>query len=55
MQNYIKVYNRDDELIDDITLSQAHMLAKTGSGSFHQKDDEMIMILWVDEAILSDF
>lgn len=52
---YIKVYNRDNKLIDDITLSQAHMLVKTGSGSFHCKDGEMIIILWVDEAILSDF
>ena len=52
---YIKVYNRDDELIDDITRAQAHMLAKTGSGSFIQKDGELVMILWVDEAILSDF
>lgn len=55
MQNYIKVYNRDDELIDDITVSQANMLVKTGSASIIYKNGEMIIVLWVDEAVLSDF
>lgn len=48
-----KVYNREDELIATISMEQAQRLAIVGSGSLHYKDGELIMVLWVDKAVLN--
>lgn len=48
-----EVYDREDNLIDEINICDARKLVTRGSGSFKKKEEKLVMILWVDKEVLS--